>query len=154
MHMGDNKPDNSDKSGHLQKLTEKANASDLSHLAVKTFMEKNPFCVPEGTKIYSAIVMLAAHKVGSAPVTNRSNHIVGVISEHDLLIQTATRDVAHAMEYTKNPLTLKPESTLLEALAMLFKNKARRLPVVDPFGAVVGIVTRMHVLSRLIGKKD
>ncbi len=144
----------SDKAGNLQKLTDKAKASDLSNVAVKTFMDKNPFTVPEGTKIYSAIMMLAAHKVGSAPVVNRSQHIVGVISEHDLLIQTATRDVAAAMEYTKNPLTLKGESTLLDALAMLYKNKVRRVPVVDPFGVVIGVVTRMDVLSRLIGKKE
>jgi CBS domain-containing protein len=150
--MADNSNHSSDKGENLKRLSDKASASNLSHVPVKTFMEKSNFSIPEGTKIYSAIMMLAAHKVGSAPVVNRLQHIVGVISEHDLLIQTATRDVAAVLEYTKNPMTLKPDSTLLEALAMLYKNKVRRIPVVDPSGLVLGVVTRMHVLSRLIGK--
>jgi IMP dehydrogenase len=144
----------SPKDTHLQNLTDKAEASKISDVEVKTFMHKNPLNVPEGTKIYSAIFMLAAHHVGSAPVVNNSQHIVGVISEHDLLIQTATRDVAAPITFTHNPMMLKPESTLQEALVLLYKHKVRRLPVVDALGNVVGLVTRMDVLSRLIGKKD
>src|SRR5271154_3077689 len=113
---------NKDAAAHIQSLTDKAEASKISNVTVKTFMHKNPLNIPEGTKIYSAIFMLAAHHVGSAPVVNHQQKIVGVISEHDLLIQTATRDVAAPIGFTKNPLTIKPEATLQEALVLLYKH--------------------------------
>jgi CBS domain-containing protein len=152
--MGNSDSGHKDSATHIQSLTNKAEASKISDVQVKTFMHKNPLSIPEGTKIYSAIFMLAAHHVGSAPVVSHLQHIVGVISEHDLLIQTATRDVAAPITFTRNPMTLKPESTLQEALVLLYKHKVRRVPVVDQLGVVVGLVTRMDVLSRLIGKKD
>lgn len=141
----------SDDKSRLQGLTAKADAAAVSNAPVHSFMSKNTVSVPEGTKIYSAIQMLIAHNVGSAPVINRSQNIIGVISEHDLLLQTATLDVASPIVFTKNPVVVEGSATLSDALLILYKKKVRRLPVVEA-GKVIGIITRMDILSRLIGK--
>jgi CBS domain-containing protein len=109
--------------------------------------------ITEGTKIYTAIQALVSHKVGSAPVVDRSGKLVGVISEHDLLLQTATRDVVEAIHFAKETITVTPETKLKDALILLYKNKVRRIPVIMKDRSVVGVVTRMDVLMKLIGKE-
>lgn len=136
----------------LADLTSKAEKARVSESPVYSFMSKNPVSLIEGTKIFSAIQALLAHSVGSAPVVSSKNKIVGVISEHDLLIQTATRDVTEEIEYKKNPIVVGPDTTLKDVLVMLYKMKVRRIPVVTKDGLVCGIVTRMDVLAKLIGK--
>ncbi len=137
----------------LTNLQRQAEEKSIADVPVSEFMSKNLLSVPEGTKIYSAIYMLVAHKVGSAPVVNVQNKIVGVISEHDLLLQTAVRDVVSAIEFHKSPVTIELNATLRDALVLLYKHKFRRIPVTER-GVVVGTVTRMDVLCKLIGKDN
>ena len=137
----------------LANLQSQAEAQSVAEVPVHTFMSKNLLSVPEGTKIYSAIYMLNAHKVGCSPVVNNLQKIVGIISEHDLLLQTAVRDVVSPIDYVKPAITVELNSTLREALVLLYKHKFRRIPVVDPRGYVVGTITRMDVLCKLIGKE-
>ena len=135
----------------LTNLQRQAEEKSVADVPVSAFMSKNLISVPEGTKIYSAIYMLAAHKVGSAPVVNAQQKIVGVISEHDLLLQTAVRDVVSPIQFQKSPITIELNAPLREALVLLYKHKFRRIPVTER-GFVVGTVTRMDVLCKLIGK--
>lgn len=137
---------------HLENIQEKAHKARVGDSPVYSFMSKNPVSIAEGTKIYMAIQALATHKVGSAPVVNAKGQIIGVISEHDLLIQTATKDVIDQIDFKKDPVTVKPDAALKDVLVFLYKMKIRRLPVVGPDQSVVGVVTRMDVLLKLIGK--
>jgi CBS domain-containing protein len=116
-------------------------------------MSKNTVSVSEGSKIYTAIQTLASHKIGSAPVVDRAGKLVGIISEHDLLLQTATRDVTDPIHFAKDTISVTPETKLKDALILLYKNKVRRIPVIMKDRSVVGIVTRMDVLMKLIGKE-
>ena len=137
---------------HLEGLQSKAAKQKVSDSPAGDFMSKNPLLIADKTKIYSAIQALAAHKVGSAPVVNTQNKIVGVVSEHDLLLQTATKDVTDPIQYTKEPITVTPETPLKDVLILLYTKKVRRIPVIALDRTVLGIVTRMDVLSKLIGK--
>ncbi len=137
----------------LANLQSQAEAKSVADVPVHTFMSKNLLSIPEGTKIYSAIYMMAAHKVGCAPVVNKQQKIVGVISEHDLLLQTAVRDVVSSIEFVKPAITVDLNSTLREALVLLYKHKFRRIPVVESRGFIAGSVTRMDILCKLIGKE-
>lgn len=136
----------------LDELQGKAEKARVSDAPVYSFMTNSTFSITEGTKIYNAIQALAVQKVGSAPVVNKQNKIVGVISEHDLLIQTATRDVVEPIQYMKNPITVTPDTPLRDVLVLLYRKKIRRVPVVMKDQTVVGVVSRMDVLLKLIGK--
>ena len=50
---------------------------------------------------------------------------------------------------TANPITVIPETPLLDALRLLLQNKVKRLPVVDGDGQVVGLVGRGEILQAL-----
>ncbi len=50
---------------------------------------------------------------------------------------------------THNPVTVRPETALLDALHLLLKHRIKRLPVVDEAGQLVGLVGREDVLAAL-----
>ena len=43
---------------------------------------------------------------------------------------------------TKNPISVKPDMSVLEAKEIMNKNKINKLPVLDKNGSLVGIITR------------
>ena len=47
---------------------------------------------------------------------------------------------------TRNPITVKPDLPIAEALEWMRREKVRRFPVVDKAGKLVGIVTRPDLL--------
>lgn len=49
---------------------------------------------------------------------------------------------------TRDPITIPPDTTLLEALGLMERSKVRRLPVVDG-GRLVGIITKSDVQTAL-----
>jgi CBS domain-containing protein len=49
---------------------------------------------------------------------------------------------------TENPLTVRPESSVMEAVRLMLQRKFSGLPVVYDKGAVVGIVTEGDLLRR------
>lgn len=48
---------------------------------------------------------------------------------------------------TPNPITIKPDTPIFEALNIMKKNNIRQLPVVDKAGNLVGIVTEREILT-------
>ena len=50
---------------------------------------------------------------------------------------------------TPNPVTVAPETPLLDALQLLLQRKIKRLPVVDEGGRLVGLVGRGEILQAL-----
>jgi CBS domain-containing protein len=136
----------------LSSLKKKAKDNSVAESPCHEFMSKSPVQVPHTTKVYNAIQMLAVHKVGSAPVVDGQDKVIGVISEHDLLIQTATKDVADTIDFVKSAVVIKRDQPLKDVLVVMFKKKFRRLPVVDEKNRVIGIVTRMDILLKLIGQ--
>lgn len=48
---------------------------------------------------------------------------------------------------TPNPITIKPDTPIFEALNIMKKNNIRQLPVVDKAGSLVGIVTEREILT-------
>lgn len=140
----------------LKALKEKAEQALVSDTPARAFMSKSVFSVPEGTKIYNAIKMLSTQKISGAPVVNGARKLVGILSEYDLLIQAATKDLAQPVEYNKKVITVFAETTLKEILILLYNNKVhfRRVPVINSSNEVVGIVSRIDVLNQLLkGRK-
>ena len=47
----------------------------------------------------------------------------------------------------KNPITIAPEASVLEAKDLMTKNGINKLPVLDKNGALVGIITRNDLMK-------
>ena len=105
----------------------------------------------------------------SAPsrVLDAADQLVGVVSEADLLLKEAGQEalggylissgrrgerakaagVTAAELMTTPPVTIRPDDSLADAARLMHDRHVKRLPVVDQNGGLVGIVSRVDLLS-------
>ena len=113
--------------------------------------------------------VLTEHKISGVPVLKMGRHVVGVVSESDLLA-AEDKTVRQARLAAQSPrswrlrrprrtgltagtlmtapaITIHPDATIPSAARLMNTHQVRRLPVVDEDGKLVGIVSRRDLLS-------
>jgi CBS domain-containing protein len=133
-----------------------------------------------GTPFKAVARLLAEHRVSGLPVVDDDEHVIGVVSETDLMLhQAATplayeppprfriarltprarRRAAKARARTAGGLMTSPavgvhtEDTVVEAARTMVRHQVNRLPVLDEEDRLVGVVTR-HDLLRTFLRPD
>ena len=111
--------------------------------------------------------IMSEQKVNAVPVIAKDGHVAGIVSEADVLRkeernfrrlgtglprrtrrERAQADARTAAELMTSPvITIHPEAPLGAAARLLNGHRIRRLPVVDPAGKLIGIVSRRDLLS-------
>jgi len=127
--------------------------------------------LPDATIVEAANLMLQRH-ISGLPVVDASGKLVGIVSEGDFIRRSeigtqrrrsrflklilgpgqAATDFVHehgckiAEIMTEEPVTISEDTPLADIVALMEKNKLKRLPVVKG-EQVVGIVTRANLLQ-------
>ncbi|MEU9576109.1 CBS domain-containing protein [Streptomyces chilikensis] len=118
--------------------------------------------------------LLAGRRIGGLPVVDEDEHVVGVVSESDLmahqvkaplphepargfrfpaLTPAARRRAAKARArtagglMTPSPVTVRADESVAEAARTMVRRHVDRLPVLDEDDRLVGIVTRRDLLK-------
>jgi len=118
-------------------------------LSVREVMTRSVISIHGDSPIDEAISLLLRHNVSGLPVVDEENHLIGVISERDLLgllydLET-TRD--QIIEYaTKDVVSVREEESLLSVADHFMARPIRRLPVVDENNKLVGVVSRRDLI--------
>jgi CBS domain-containing protein len=73
------------------------------------------------------------------------------LREFESRIRKALASSAKDLMTSKKLLTVSPEATVEQAAKLIAEHGHNRLPVVDADGLLVGVVTRVDVLSSLAG---
>lgn len=105
---------------------------------LKKIMEHKVISVQKDDSIEKLVKNFREHDFHGFPVLE-GDRVVGVVTKTDLLkIVTITEGnvdrmfASHVEDLmTPHPITVSPETTLLEAVDMLNKNRIRTLPIVD-----------------------
>ncbi|MFB9378712.1 CBS domain-containing protein [Kineococcus gynurae] len=132
-------------------------------------MQTHVVTLLEDDEVPHAARLLLHHSIASAPVLDAEGHLVGMVSESDLLrerlpqdprahfradtdpLDTPPRTVADVM--TPRPLTVDEHADLEEATRRLLDHGVKALPVVHG-RRVVGILARRDVLRTLARTDD
>ena len=137
---------------------------------VKDVMSAPPVSVSATTSFREIAARLRECRVSAIPVLNADGKVIGVVSEADLLVKEAVADepnvvwgmlagiVHHAARakaagvraadlMTSPAVTIGPDDTVEHAARLMHRRKVKRLPVVDPAGRLVGIISRSDVLA-------
>ena len=142
-------------------------------MKVKDVMTPEPITVTPETPLKEAAAMLAQHRISGLPVVDSEKHVVGVISEGDILFKeiggtvrekhlierwleqpsagegkTDAKTVAEAM--TAPAVTTTVKRPLAEVANTMIDQGVKRLPVVDADGVLIGIVTRADLVRAFI----
>lgn len=102
-------------------------------------------CTPE-TNLAAAAMIMWEQDCGAIPVMGHEGKAVGMITDRDICMAVATkcREAAGITvgEVLSGPLhACAPDDDIKEALAMMAEHQVRRLPVVDAFGGIEGILS-------------
>lgn len=142
----------------------------MGHWQVQDVMTTEVVAVREDTTYRDIVDLLTDTGVSALPVLDPHRHVVGVVSEADLLPRVefggenaaaiatlmqrrfradsaakATGDVARDL-MTTPAITIQPQASLVQAVRVMELHHVKRLPVVNPDKTLVGIVSRRDVL--------
>jgi CBS domain-containing protein len=136
-------------------------------------MTRRVITVTPDTPILAAAQLMLEHKISGMPVVDAAAHVVGIVSEHDLLcerddgqvkrpnwlalaidpakvaqVPTLLRDRRVSEVMTPNPVTISAASPLEQAGCLIEERGIKRLPVVAD-GKLVGIIARADLVRAL-----
>jgi CBS-domain-containing membrane protein len=134
---------------------------------VKDVMTTSVVAVKRNADFKQIVSVLRRFRVSACPVINDAGHVVGVVSEADLLYKEASggaprglislrwrlgeQSKASAVTagrlMTSPAITIHPDTSVAVAARMMQDRWVKRLPVVGDDGLLIGIVTRSDVLS-------
>ena len=143
---------------------------------VNDVMTRSVAAVRETAGYKEIITMMQRRHISSFPVLDAADRVVGVVSEADLLFkevgpepftgpagsllatgrrgERAKAAAVTAGELMSQPaVTIGPDATLAEAAKMMYARRVKRLPVVDDADRLIGVISRVDVLS-VFGRPD
>ncbi|MFG3293970.1 CBS domain-containing protein [Streptomyces sp. NPDC048179] len=130
-------------------------------------MTRTVVALQRGAAFKDIVKAMRGRGVGALPVLDDDRHVMGVVSEADLLRKEELRDGASG-EYTRElrsgdltraaaatagelmntpAVTVRADATLPQAARTMAQHGVKRLPVVDAQGMLVGIVSRSDLLK-------
>ena len=109
--------------------------------------------VPSNASALDAVLLMADKKIGAVLVVDEGR-LVGIFSERDFAYKIGCHEKAPsaitiAEVMTPNPITITPEQTINDCMALMTDKHIRHLPVVDQ-GQIVGVVSIGDVVKDLI----
>ncbi len=121
---------------------------------VKEIMEKNVVTIDFTLSWEDALEILLEEGIGGAPIVDRDDIVVGIITERDVMKFLAERreyDGVVEDYMTRGVITATPESTIDEAMKTMVSKKIRRLPIVKD-GLLVGMLTSTTIVHYFAGE--
>ncbi len=104
-------------------------------------MIRNPITLRSDNTVSDALLLMNKYHIAGFPVVDESGKLIGIVTNRDLRFQTDGR-VNISIVMTSNELITAPEGTTLEqAEAILQAHRIEKLPVVDNYGKLIGLIT-------------
>lgn len=112
-------------------------------MKVEGLMTRDPATLHPDSTCTDAASLMKREDCGSLPVV-RDGTLVGIVTDRDIVIRAiaAKKDpqrVAVSEIMTKDPTTVRPDTSAADASKLMSDKQVRRLPVVDN-GRLVGIL--------------
>ncbi len=113
-------------------------------MTVKDIMTDPAIVIAEDASVVEAAKLMRQHNIGSVPVVDSDNGIVGIVTDRDIVIRNMARGLdpkSHSVEeiMTRDVSCVTPETEIDDAAQVMANDKVRRLPVVED-ERVVGFV--------------
>jgi CBS domain-containing protein len=143
-------------------------------MQAKDIMARDVITVSEASTVKDVADILLDRGISAVPVVDASGRVTGMVSEGDLLhrseagterrrswwlslfadadvlagnfVKEHSRQVTDVM--TRNVITARPDTELVEIAELLEKNRIKRVPIVED-GKLVGIVSRANLVQAL-----
>lgn len=102
---------------------------------------------------------LAQHRIGAVLVAEQDGHVLGIVSERDIvralasLGESVTRMTAGQL-MTRILFTVSPRSTVQDALQLMTDRRVRHLPVLEENGSLAGLISIGDLVKARIAEAE
>lgn len=107
--------------------------------------------VSEDQYLTDALLQMTKFPLGMVVITDSEDLLQGVFSEGDLrrtlTKQTAIHNLSMKDCMTASPISIHPAALAVDAANLMEEKSISALPVIDPNGKVLGVVTMHHLLK-------
>lgn len=143
------------------------------HRAIRELMTTEVVTVGAATPFTAIAQLLAQYRISAVPVVDERAHVLGVVSEADLLEKQTDADAwqhrvnhgrgAHRRKsaastaidlMTAPAVTIADDADVVRAAAMLQRHGVKRLFVIDHAGTLVGVLSRRDALRVFLRGDD
>jgi len=97
--------------------------------------------------------LLLSGSFSGIPIIESGNHLVGMVTEFDLLKAMAEAKDLHTLKagdiMSTDPISVQEHQTAQEAITVMISQKIIRLPVVRD-GKLIGLIARSDILNHLV----
>jgi IMP dehydrogenase len=126
---------------------------------IKEIMLNDPKYCHKDESLKNAIKEMAKSKVGSLPVVDNSQKVVGMLTSWDICRAIGKTDKPYTElkvheVMTPEAHTCTPEDDTKTALRIMRTKKVRRLPVVDKTGQLKGLLSLNTIDRQFEGSKE
>ena len=115
-------------------------------MKVRDLMTPKPLSCTVGTDLATVARLMAKADCGVLPVTDTGGKVTGIITDRDVCIAVAAddhpaRQILAGAVAVKTVYTCHADDDATAALKTMKKQRVRRLPVVNPDGTLVGMLS-------------
>lgn len=125
----------------------------FSILKAKDFMAKEDVSItPDGT-IKEALLLMRMHNLTGLPVVEKGGKVVGIISDYDILMQVSQKKLEEKINFKRDLISVTTETPIKEILITFVRFRVKRIPVVDAFQKLIGMIYREQFIFKLMEAK-
>jgi IMP dehydrogenase len=125
----------------------------VSKLKAKDFMDPKTISIHPEATIKETLLRMKESNVSSLPVVEKGGKVVGIISDYDILLLIAGKNLDEKISYKKDLISLTAESSIKEILVTFVRYKLKKIPIVDAFQKLLGMISRQEFIFKLLETK-
>ena len=148
-------------------------------MKVSEIMTKEVMTVKRNTSVNEVAKLMGAHDISGVPVVDDDDHVIGIITELDLIVRNTRMEMprfievldwgriplerpGHAKERLRHMLgteaadlmtekveTIGPDAPVEDLAELMVKHRVNPVPVVDDAEKLIGIVSRADLVDMM-----
>lgn len=111
-------------------------------------MIQHPITLREDQTVGEANLLMERYQISGFPIVNDKNDLIGILTNRDLRFEPDNSMKVKQLMTTENLITVPVGTTLTQAEKILQKYKIEKLPVVDKYGKIKGLITFKDIQKR------
>ena len=101
----------------------------------------DPITIGPSAPIRDALDLMSKYKISGVPVTDEAGHVLGILTNRDVRFETDHQRPIDELMTKDDLVTVRPGTTLDEAVAVLHRHRIEKLLVIDEAGLLRGLIT-------------
>lgn len=101
----------------------------------------DPITIAPGRPIQEAFELMTKYRISGVPVTDEVGKVVGILTNRDVRFEKDLSRLVEDLMTKDNLVTVRPGTTLKEAVGVLHEHRIEKLLVTDEEGYLKGLIT-------------